>query len=413
MPSKRFSHGLWAAAANFMLILFATSTSAVAEKILYSFQSGTDGAYPSAGLIFDGSGNLYGVTSYGGAYSSGTVFELTPKGGGWTETILHSFGNGEDGSTPDTPLILDGSGNLYGMTQKGGTDTYGTVFELTPKAGGGWTEKVLHNFDGTTGGSPQAGLIFDGSGNLYGTTPIGGVYSYGTVFELTPKAGGGWTQKVLHNFNSKDGANPYAGVIFDGDGNLYGTTSAGGSDTVGTVFELTPKTGGSWTEKVLHSFKLGPNNHGAVPYGGLIFDASGNLYGTTAEGSTDGYGTVFELSPKTGGGWTAKVLHSFTGPNGNLPEATLAFLDGNLYGTTFTGGDLGACTGGCGVVFELIPGTNGHWTERVLHSFTNNVNGVDGAIPVGTPIFDSAGNLYGATTGGGTDTFGTVFQIKP
>ena len=199
--------------------------------------------------------------------------------------MLHNFNcNGTDGAYPEAGLIFDTAGNLYGTTSEGGTYGYGTVFELTPQAGGGWTEQVLHNFNGTDGAYPYASLIFDAAGNLYGTTSGGGTYSYGTVFELTPQAGGGWTEQVLYNFNGDgtDGANPYAGLIFDAAGNLYGTTLRGGTYGGGTVFELTPKRAGAGRRRCCITST--PMSDGYYPYGGLIFDAAGNLYGTTSRG---------------------------------------------------------------------------------------------------------------------------------
>src|ERR1019366_6634594 len=231
MQGKTLSIGLRAVLAIIAATLFVTSTWAAAqEQVLHSFGNGTDGNDPLGGLIFDASGNLYGTTLGGGTYGGGTVFELTPAGGGsWTETVLHNFdSNGTDGFTPYAGLIFDSAGNLYGTTRWGGTYGGGTVFELTTAAGGGWTEQVLHSFDHnyTDGYYPQAGLIFDAAGNLYGTTSQGGTYVYwGTVFELTPAAGGDWTETVLHNFNQNgtDGYYPEAGLIFDAAGNLYGT----------------------------------------------------------------------------------------------------------------------------------------------------------------------------------------------
>ena len=266
------------------------------EKVLHSFNA-KDGFVSYAALIFDAFGNLYGTTAGGGAYGDGTVFELTPKGGGgWTETVLHSF-NDKDGSAPYAGLIFDGAGNLYGTTLMGGHYVDGTVFKLTPKGGGGWTETVLHSFNdnGKDGFAPLAGLIFDEAGNLYGTTYGGGTYGYGTVFELTPKAGGAWTETVLHscNDNGKDGYESYASLILDAPGNLYGTTSVGGAYGYGTVFELAPKAGGGWTETVLLSFN---DKDGFSVLASLIFDASGNLYGTTYAGGAYGYGTVFEVA---------------------------------------------------------------------------------------------------------------------
>src|ERR1019366_9536867 len=234
----------------------------------------------------------------------------------WAQTheqVLHSFGNGTDGANPQAGLIVDAAGNLYGTTVGGGTYGYGTVFELTPNGSGGWTEKVLYSFCSQAycpdGSEPYAGLIFDAVGNLYGTTLDGGTNWFGgTVFELTPAGGGSWTETVLHSFNKNgtDGANPYAGLIFDAVGNLYGTTEEGGTYGYGTVFELTPAAGGVWTEKVLHNF----NNNGTdggTPYAGLIFDAARNLYGTTAGGGTYYSGTVFRVNANGG---RVQVLYS-------------------------------------------------------------------------------------------------------
>ena len=326
------------------------------EQVLLSFD-GTDGADPLANLIFDAAGNLYGTTYAGGSYGLGTVFELTPSmGGGWTEKVLHNFGQGSDGSQPAGGLIFDAAGRLYGTTYFGGSNGYGTVFQLIPSAGGDWTEKVLHSFSGTDGSNPVYGsLTFDAAGNLYGTTYAGGSYGVGAVFELTPSMGGGWSEKVLHNFGQgSDGSQPVGGLIFDAAGRLYGTTQVGGSFYHGTVFELTPEPGGDWTEKVLHNFSGGAD--GAVPNVGLIFDAAHNLYGTTDLGGAYGWGTVFELAPSphaVGGGWTAQVLHNFgQGSDGADPYGTLIFDPaGNLYGVTEYGGAYHFYDG---TVFELI-----------------------------------------------------------
>lgn len=350
------------------------------------------------------------------------MFELTPKAGrGWKETILHNFNNnGRDGIYPYGGLIFDGTGNLYGTTAEGGAHNGGTVFELTPKAGGGWTEKVLHAFNynnGSDGTNPYVSLIFDAVGNLYGTTYNGGSYNHGTVFELTPKAGGGWTETVLYNFNPNgiDGTNPYASLIFDGTGNLYSTTNYGGSQNSGTVFELTPQAGGGWTESVLHSFKNNSRD-GNAPFASLILDSVGNLYGTTSSGGAHGDGTVFELTPSAGGGWTEKVLHNFNlnGRDGASPFSGLIFdAAGNLYGTTLQGGDHTYCGGGCGTVFELTPKAGGGWTEKLLHKF-NFFTGKSGEYPNAGLVFDAAGNLYGTTLNGGVpENAGTVFEIIP
>jgi len=224
----------------FVAALFSTSIQAATQqaKLLHTFAGGTsDGEFPQSRLIFDTTGNLYGTTPLGGIYNSGVVFELTPQaGGGWTEKILYSFmNNGIDGITPYGGLVPDASGNLYGTTSAGGTYGDGTVFELTPQVGGGWTEKVLFSFNGTDGKEPYNGsLIFDTAGNLYGTTAYGGAFSTlsgGTVFELSPASDGTWTETVLHSFNNDgvDGYTPYSGLVLDSAGNLYGTTAVGGT----------------------------------------------------------------------------------------------------------------------------------------------------------------------------------------
>jgi uncharacterized repeat protein (TIGR03803 family) len=394
--------------------LFAAST----EKVLYSFNdNGTDGYNPRASLIFDAAGNLYGTTVWGGGSGCGgpgcgTVFELTPgTGGTWTETVLHSFTNsGNDGGEPYAGLIFDAAGNLYGTTVGGGYG-WGIVYELTPGAKGMWTESVLYTFavggHNQKGAMPFAGLIFDAAGNLYGTTSEGGASGMGcggngcgTVFQLAP----GGTETVLHFFNDNgtDGYNPQVGLVFDTAGNLYGTTVYGGAHSNGMLFQLVPGRNGTWTEKVLCSF-----HYPQYPEASLILDAAGNLYGTTAEGGAHGYGTVFQLAPGTNGKWTEKVLHSFNanGKDGWYPTAGLIFdAAGNLYGTTTEGGAYGR-----GTAFQLAPGTNGKWTEKVLHSFGK---GKDGVEPLAGLVFD-AGNLYGTTYYGGAYGKGTVFEITP
>ena len=280
------------------------------EKVLYDFiDNGADGTNPVAGLIFDAAGNLYGTTSLGGtygwgqsSYGDGTVFELTPSADGtWTEKVLHSFGNGTDGINPGASLIFDATGDLYGTTTGGGIHDSGTVFELSPGQGGGWTEKVLHSFNpnGADGASPAGSLIFDAAGNLYGTTSSGGAYGAGTAFELTRNQDGNWEEppRLRHFGHDLDGLHPYANLIFDAAGNLYGTTWAGGGHNQGTVFELTPVGGGRWSEKQVHDFVYGTGGDGQNPPAALIFDAAGHLYGTTYQGGTYNAGTVFEITP--------------------------------------------------------------------------------------------------------------------
>jgi uncharacterized repeat protein (TIGR03803 family) len=417
MRNKKLSIGMTVALAIFVVASLATGPRAAAQIETYSF-NGKDGSGPLAGLIFDASGNLYGTTSSGGAAGGGTAFELIPKaGGGWTQKILHSFGtHSNDGVSPYAAMILDSAGNLYGTTSTGGAHGLGTAFELTPREAGGWTEKILYSFGAHSndGANPYAAMILDSAGNLYGTTFAAGAADAGAAFELTPKAGGGWTEKILYSFgtHSNDGANPYAAMILDSAGNLYGTTV--GSD----VFELMPEAGGGWGEKILLNFN---GTDGANSYGSLTFDAAGNLYGTTIQGGTGSCedsahcGTVFELTPQANGTWGETVLHNFGGAgDGTLPYGNVIFdAAGNLYGTTSDGGT-GLCARsivvGCGTVFVLSPNTSGGWTETVLHNFQDEG---DGYWPYAGLIFDAAGNLYGTTQEGGFHGLGTVFKITP
>jgi uncharacterized repeat protein (TIGR03803 family) len=415
MRNIKLSAGSTLVLAVFASVLFLAAGIAAAqqETVLYSFNpSGVakDGGNPQAALIFDAAGNLYGTTYQGGAYRRGTVFELTPTaGGGWEETILHSFGGGEDGFRPQAGLVLDGAGNLFGTTSEGGAHASGTVFELTSAVGGGWTERILNSFgsSSTEGINPVSVLVFDSAGNLYGTTLYGGAYDRGTAFELKPD-GANWKETILHDFGSgSDGVSPSAGLVFDAAGNLYGTTEIGGTFSFGTIFALTPRAGGSWTEKIVHNFSASSTDGGSPIGASLIFDTKGNLYGTTNGGGADSKGTVFQLSPSGSGNWNESILYSFDGQNGEAPRAGV-ILDaaGNLYGTTWVGGAYNR-----GVAFELIPTEAGQWSETILHSF--GANGTDASFPQASLIFDPMANLYGAANGGGAFDNGAVFEITP
>jgi uncharacterized repeat protein (TIGR03803 family) len=377
------------------------------------------------------------------AVAFGSLVIASPAFAASPEKMLYSFcaaSNCADGGQSWASLIFDSSGNLYGTTAAGGSSRCegggcGTVFELTPEADGKWAEKVLYRFCSAAscadGSNPYAALIFDSAGNLYGTTGGGGISGCGgegcgTVFELTPGNDGTWTERVLYKFcsanNCTDGEIPYAGLIFDSDGNLFGTTYSGGTSCkglgCGTVFELTPRDDGKWTEKVLHRFTSDSRTHdGARPgFGSLIFDRAGNLYGTTSLGGkcieSPGCGMVFQLMRHAKGRWTEKVLYSFqaNGKDGYGPNSGLIFDGaGNLYGTAFVGGRSSNCHPGCGTIFQLTSGANGRWAEKVLYSF----NGKDGTGPTGSLILDSKGNIYGNTNTGGAHDRGTVFRLSP
>jgi uncharacterized repeat protein (TIGR03803 family) len=360
-----------------------------------------DGRLPAAGLIVDNKGNLYGTTEIGGAgggQGDGTVFELTPTGaGGWSESILWSF-NGTDGQIPASRLVMDtdSGGNLlalYGTTINGGTSGDGTMFGLNPpaKSGGSWTESTLFSFDVTDGSLPGA-LIMDNSGYLYGTTQSGGANGDGTVFELTPTKKGTWKESILLSLaGSSDGEKPRGALVLDG-GNLYGTTQTGGPDGAGTVFELTPQAGGSWKEVVLWSFD---GADGSDP-GALITDNNSNLYSMTANGGTSNDGTVFELTTETGGSWSESILHNFVGTDGATPEAGLIMdTDGNLLGTTNGGG-----AHGDGTVFELTP--NGAATDLYDFGNNGAADGRNpvGLTMIGGNLYGTT--YEGGTYGGGT-----------
>ncbi len=351
-------------------------TGGWAETVLHSFRGGkTDGGSPQAGVVIDGAGNIYGTTSGGGGTGCGngcgTVYELSPTlTGGWTYSVIYSFTGGADGAEPLSQLVLDSSNNLYGTTLDGGSHGFGGVFELSHSSGA-WVETVLYSFTGgTDGANPYAGVIFDNSGNLYGTTWKGGytvgiceTQGCGIVFELS-ESSGVWTETVLYTFlGGTDGAYSQAGLIRDSHDNLYGVTGTGGvsggcgGEGCGVVFELS-NSSGAWTETVLKTFQPGSSGFGAYgganPYAAVTLDTLGNLYGATHNGGKDGVGVVFELSPSAGS-WTEKVLDSFSGANGELPQSGVT-LDGSgdVFGATAYGG-LGSCHGSCGVIYEITP----------------------------------------------------------
>lgn len=370
------------------------SAQAETYQLLFQFRAGVDGSAPWAGLVSDSSGNFYGTTSADGAFDS-VVFRLSPAG---KETVLHGFsGSGGDGEFPLAVLVRDAAGNLYGTTSDGGIYGgvcggfgCGTVFKVD-KTG---KETALYSFTGDPDGSnPYAGLVRDAAGNLYGTTFSGRGFGYGTVFKVD-KSG---VETVLYTFNPSngDGASSYGGLARDAAGNLYGTTYSGGSTSFGgTVFKLDTK----GVETVLYNFGV-QSGDGLFPTGGLIRDAAGNLYGTTQSGGASGFGAVFKVD-KNG---KETVLYSFVGgTDGSTP-----FIDGlvrdakrNLYGMTSEGGAFSF-----GTIYEL----DSTGQETVLHSFT----GKGGKIPYGSLILDKQGNLYGATSEGGAHGGGVVFKLIP
>ena len=394
------------------LILACNAEAAPKYKVLYSFGvSSNDANSPQAPVIIDPKGNLFG-TAGGGANYVGTVYKLARTRSGWVESVLHSFCyNCGDGYGLQAGLTLDASGNLYGTTVRGGAHDYGTAFELA-HGPSGWTETILHSFcgSGNDGCQPYSNLIFDAAGNLYGTT-AGGLTSYGTVFELSPGSGG-WTETTLYGFQGgSDGYEPFAGLTWDKSGNLYGTTYMGGAYQGGTVYELKHSLGGAWKKRTLLSFNQNKNG-GQTPSGGVIFDKVGNLYGTTGLGGPNicfgehGCGIVYKLSPDRHGGWKETRIHDFAENAGGFnPVGVVMDSTGNLYGVTGTGGHT-SC--GCGTIFKLAPRPHGKWKYTVLFAF----HGTDGGAPNGLTL-DGKGHIYGTTFGGGAYGGGVVFELTP
>jgi uncharacterized repeat protein (TIGR03803 family) len=413
---RRFNRSITLSILFVLTALVSTSlVEAQTFSVLHSFNGGSDGADPVAGLTIDAAGNLYG-TAEGGSDNYGTVYKVTHKSGGWVFTPLYTFAGGNDGVDPEARVIFGPGNVLYGTTVYGGTGECnggcGTVFMMRPATHAcktalcPWTETVLYSFMGGSDGlNPLYGdVAFDKSGNIYGTTQRGGASGNGTVYELTPSASG-WTKATLYDFTGgTDGALPYSGVILDLAGNLYGTTSGGGHNNCnggcGTVYQLTPSESG-WTENTLYAFQ--GESDGGQPEGGLIFDESGNLYGTTYYYGGSQYGTVYELVASNGI-WALTTLYSFTGGIAQPRSSLIMDGVGSLYGTSESGGFYG-----CGTVFKLTPSGSG-WTYTSLHDFSC---GGDGAAPYGNVTLDANGNIYGTAAGGGAYGNGVVWEITP
>jgi uncharacterized repeat protein (TIGR03803 family) len=423
-PPRRTTKSFLALFIAFLLTLTAASRLAQARKfkVLHTFHGGKhDGADTGGGLVRDNAGNLYGTTAYGGTggcqYGCGTVFKLNKAG---KLVWLYSF-KGGNGAAPAAGLLRDARGNLFGTTLYGGitncSQGCGTVFKLN---GTGTKEALLHKFTYEPDGYyPQSLLVEDATGSVYGTTTWGGKDDRGTVFKVDANG----KETVLHNFTGgSDGCIPAPGVILDAAGNLYGAATRGGDGDCNSGQGVVFKVDTAGNETVLYTFG---GLDGALPGSVLLFDSKGNLYGTTVYGGSNyndeqcynGCGTVFELSPQSGGNWSEKVLYNFCSltncTDGEEPDTGPLVRDskGNLYGTTYFGGDINLCNGSCGVVYKLDTAGN----ETVLHTFTG---GSDGAFPVAGLAVDRSGNLYGTTQGGGAAclgsfTCGVVFKVAP
>jgi uncharacterized repeat protein (TIGR03803 family) len=417
MPRRILTLSAVGLLAVLVFVLGSLAAPAATFKLVYVFD-GQDGGGPYD-LVFDNAGNMYGATGGGGnskCFSGcGTVFQLIPaSGGGWRENILHVFAKDSgDGFIPSSGVILDKAGSVYGETLNGGAFGQGTVYRLAPNGDGSWTETILHSFAGASlGSAPGGGLVMDGFGDLYG---VAGSGTGGLVFELTPTQGGTWTCVVLYEFRGwSDGVDPTA-VTLGPDGDLYGTTYAGGSANCiggcGTVFRLSSNQNGEWTKVVLHRFTGGTD--GRWPIAGVTVDSRGSIYGTTGYGGQipcpgegNGCGVIYRLSPNSSGKWEEQVLHTFGYGNDGLQPWGPVTLDnmGHLYGTTFFGGSLSQ-----GTLFELVRDSTGHWSEKQLHAFSG---GLDGYSPRSRLELDSSGRIFSSASGGALG-WGTVFEVSP
>jgi len=390
--------------------------------VLHQFTGGMDGSNPFAAFTPDAAGNLYGTAAAGssgscmddGLQGCGTAFKLAKKNGNFTMDPLYTFRGGSDGAFPLRPMTIGPNGSLYGTTVGGGTGscsfdgstecgiafnmTPGPTFPKTPFTP--WDEKVLYRFTGAgDGGSPFSTVLFDSSGNMYGTTVHGGTSNFGTIFKLTSTGGGNYTESAIYSFaGGMDGENPYDGLIADTAGNYYGTTANGGGssncpDGCGTVFELSPN-GSGWTEKILYRFQ-GPND-GENPNSGLVMDSAGNLYGNTWQGGPGGGGTVYKLT-NSGGNWTETTIYSVP-VSGFAVGRVVKDSSGNLYEALQGGGGFGE-----GQIFVLMP-SNGNWIYVDLYDFTG---GSDGANAIGGVVVDASGKIFGTTAFAGANTCGS------
>src|SRR5579859_6848755 len=378
------------------LALLATAAwAASTTKLIYSFAGNADGAYTDTELVMDSAGNLYGTSVQGGKSGGGTVFQITPSG---AHTVLYNFTGGADGGEPYKGVTLDAHGNLFGTAVTGGGGSCeggcGVVFMLS-NSGGSWNFSVIHTFTGGADGSgPGSPVSIDKNGNVYGTTPTGGANGMGVVYKLMSNATGGWTLHVIHTFTGgADGGGGSAGrLLIDAGGNLYGVCTVGGVNGFGTVYKMF-SIQGQWQLTTLYAFKDQPD--GALPYGGVVFDKFGNLYGTTYYAGANDLGSVYKLT-RNNGTWTESVLYSFKGgTDGDSPISSLvADAAGNFYGTTSGGGS--SCA--CGVIFKMTRGASGTWKESVVYRFPG---APEPGFAYNGMIGDGAGNFYGATVHGG------------
>lgn len=390
-----------------VIAAFAIGACAQTYTVLHNFGGPGDGSSPSSPLTRDSAGNLYGSTFYGGTGMGGVVYELSPSNNGtWSESVLQDFNPAGNG--PDGPLAIDARGNLYGTT----LGDEGSIYELSPSGNGLWTLQIIHTFTGgLDGGDPGSPTLLN-SNEIYTACGTGETHHMGAVLSLNRMSLSYWSEVFLHNFTGgADGENPRTPLTLDSAGNIYGV-SDGGVSNRGVIFEMTPNHNGvGWTKKTLYSFQY-PYGTAETP---LMFDAAGNLYGVGFEDGSYGYGTVYELTSNPDGGWSHTLLYQFRGLNngdGAYPDGDLVMdAAGNLYGTTDEGGIANYfCSGGCGTIFKLTPSSGGQWTETILYepTYGSPVGWGPGGL-----VGDGAGNLYGLEGQGGQYNGGLIFKLTP
>jgi uncharacterized repeat protein (TIGR03803 family) len=407
MKSNPGCHRELAVVATVVLFLLSTAAAKAREKVLWRFNF-KDGAYPATDLIEDPNGNLYGTVYRGllqggdcGSYGCGGVFELSPtRGGTWKYSVIYSFKTSSDAALPTGRLLMDEKGDLYGVSLLGPKGN-GSVYKLK-KTDGKWKDEVLYAFPGFNGdgGWPVGDLAMDVSGNLYGTTRVGGIYGGGIVYELSPLQNGDWTETILHSLgNGNDGSDPRSGIAMDGQGNLFGIAQAGGNNNNGTVFELSPTRGTQWDYSTIYYFD--GYTTGCCSYTPITLDSDGNIYGMTSGGGPEGQGIIFELT-QSSGTWQETTIYDY-----GLFQRVVLDGDGDLLGANYTGGN--GCYGGCGAIEELKP-VQGGWNLLNLHNFQS---GGDGSRPIGL-LIGKDGNFYGPTQyGGGMYGYGVLYEIVP
>jgi uncharacterized repeat protein (TIGR03803 family) len=399
------------------------------ETVLHAFTGPpNDGARPQGGVVFDQSGNLFGATSEGGnsrctRTGCGTLYELSPDGSGsWAYATIYTYLGGADGADPGTTPAVDGKGNVYVSALDGGSKAYGTILKFESNGEGGWTPELVHSFQGPDGAYPF-GLTLDQAGNLFGMTEDGGgAAGDGTVFELSPKSGGGWTEQVLHTFTGtgSDGAYPrFNTVTLDAAGNIFGLTVGGGNPACpggcGVLFVLSKNSSGQWLYKTLYEFSGGSD--GTASSGNVVVDSSDNIYGASPTGGRlagtcqlDGCGYIYKFTHGTGANWTKTTLYQFApltvNGDGTAPENIAMDSAGNIYGITDT------------TLFELTPASGGKWIKTTLAAFNYGPNGSE---PTGSLLLDSSGNIYGVDEQGGdlsctinySTGCGLVYEVTP